>query len=131
MELWGKEFTGESFVMLQGTQRTYTPARSEKALMQWQTSTHDVWELKVSKRAGAGAQPEGVAIMAPKGFGSIARNVYAPQAKDMEGRILAVHFRNHLFDILVVSMYCHVGDRSVERQRKTERMYDWCRHLRA
>ena len=99
------------------------------ALDKKHTRMHDIWEIRVGKRMSAGVQPEGVAVMAPRGFGTVARNVYVPNDKAMEGRVMTVHFRSKLFDVMVVSMYCHVGDRAVERQRKTERLYDWCRQL--
>ena len=64
---WSEELRG-AIVMMQGTQATYEPTKGERSLQQWATAYHDVWEYKKQKRRGAGCQPEGVAVLAPKGM---------------------------------------------------------------
>ena len=86
---WSEELRG-AFVMMQGTQATYDAAKGERSLQQRSTEHHDVWDFKRQKRKGAGCQPEGVAIFAPKGMNKIAKGVWTPRTTELEGRAMAV-----------------------------------------
>ena len=128
---WSRIFGKRSFVAMQGTGNTYDKGKGERRLQQRTIGEHDVWESRVAKRKGPGSQPEGVAIWAPRGWNRIARAVYVPSDVSMEGRAMAVRFHDGLMDVMIVSVYCHVGSRDVGLQRKTERIWQWCRQLRS
>ena len=59
--------------------------------------------------------------MAPRGMEECVKSVMVAAGKGLEGRGIAVHFVHKAYDILVVSLYCHVGSREVEKQKNTER----------
>ena len=123
LENWGRELD-KCFALIQGTQRTYDPGRGEKGLQSYSTSFHDVYDSRVRKK-GKGGQPEGVMILGPKGSSKIVKKVMLPRDKDLEGRGLAVWYSRGLYDICMVSLYCPLGDRNPENQKKTEKLWNW------
>ena len=130
LEEWGKLFGGDSFVSMQGTMRTYDAAKRERSLQQLRVGTHDIWEARVSKKK-LGAQPEGVMVMAPKGMSSLAKGAYAPSEKGLEGRGLAVRFAQGQYDVMVMSLYCHVGSKEAAKIRMTEKLWNWARMVKS
>ena len=64
-QVWHSECE-QSYVMIQHAQRTNDGSRGEKALRQWQTEHHVVWEAKGPLEANVGRVSAGVAILAPK-----------------------------------------------------------------
>ena len=115
---------------LQGTGRTYRPDHRELALSVYSSGMHDVWEQKVRHSGTVGSQPEGVAIMAPRGLRRIQKEVWTPTDRALEGRGLAVRFSDGDFDLMVVSIYCPVNTRDKTKQRLTEKLWIWVRQLR-
>ena len=83
-----------------------------------------IWESRVRHRPGAGAQPEGVLVMAPRGMEDCVKSVMVATGKGLEGRGIAVHFVQKAYDVLVVSLYCHVGNKEVEKQKYTEKLWN-------
>ena len=88
-----------------------------------------MFETRVTKKP-RGYQPEGCAVLAPRGMSRIVKGVYTPTHRDLEGRGLAVRFSRGLFDLVVVSMYCRLGDRDPQNRIKTERLWNWLRRVR-
>ena len=116
---WSDELKG-TFVCMQGTQATFDIAKGERSLQLWRTEHHDIWESKQPKRKGAGCQPEGVAIFAPRGMSKCSRAVYTPSTKELQSRAMAVHFQDGLYDVTVVSIYCPVCNRDPANAKLTE-----------
>ena len=59
----------------------------------------------ISKRIGAGGQPEGVAIWSPKGMPTILKKVYVPFDPDLAGRGLMMYFERGLFSYVFATIY--------------------------
>ena len=120
LEHWGRELE-HCFGLIQGTQLTYDPAKGERGLQQCTTTYHDVYESR-TRRRGKGCHPEGVMILGPRGSSKIVKKVMTPRGKDLEGRGIAVWYSRGLYDVCMVSMYCPLGDRNPENQRKCEKL---------
>ena len=65
---WWAPCFRDTFVLLQGTQRTYNLDRGERAIQKWTLDYHDVLEFKVARKARGGHRPEGVLMMLPRGM---------------------------------------------------------------
>ena len=124
----GAEFR-RAFVAMQGTARTYRGEEGERTTQLWSTEEHDVFEVRVQKKA-RGYQPEGCAVLAPKGMKSITKKVMTPSDKVLEGRGIAVRFSRGLFDLTIVSVYCPSGDRDPGNRKRTEKLWAWVRRVR-
>ena len=124
LRAWSYEFRN-SMVLMQGTQRQYDPAKGERTLCQWQTEHHDVVEARVRKKKQGGPQPEGVLIMIPKGMLKISRKILVPTNAELEGRGLMIWFSRGLYDLTLTTIYCPLGDRDVQNNRRTERLWQW------
>ena len=127
---WSEELT-KCFVLLQGTSRTFDQTKGERSLSQWQTDDHDIVEAKVAKKLKArGPQPEGVLFMGPKGVMKLCRKIMVPNDPELQGRAIAVWIARGPFDICFVSMYCPLGDRDVQNQKRTEKLWNWMRMIK-
>ena len=117
---WSEEFR-DAYVLMQGTQRRYEASHGEKALQQWRTDYHMIYEVKVPKNY-RGHRPDGVLVMVLLGVMSIVTKVLVPKEKAIEARGLAVRVSRGQYDLCLCTVYCPLGTRDPDGQRKTEKL---------
>ena len=68
--------------------------------------------------------------MLPRGMLGEAKQVLTLATTGLEGRGLAVHVSRHLYDVCFVTVYCPLGDKEVQNNKKTEQLWQWVARIR-